>query len=306
MTVWTDPEIADVLETLPPIEFNAATLDLMRQLMPGPAPCPPDISRTDHVVSTGPSVVVTMHRPADLADALPCIYWIHGGGLVAGNRHMDDDELDRWCRALSCACVSVEYRLAPEHPYPSALDDCWAGLVWLLDQSRELRIDRDRVVIAGRSAGGGLAAAVALRARALGGPPSGGLLLEYAMLDDRQETPSSRTDGLAMWTRESNAFGWRSYLGEVVGTAAVPVLAAPGRATELDRLPPTCIVVGGADGFRDEDVTFAAALMSAGVPTELHVYPGAPHGFHVFAAAGVTARASRDERDWLARRFGGG
>jgi acetyl esterase/lipase len=122
------------------------------------------------------------------------------------------------------------------------------------------------------------------------------------MLDDRQRTRSSQIDGLPVWSRESNAFGWRSYLGERVRSASVSELAAPARAMTLGGFPPTCIIVGGIDGFCDENIDFAQRLMQSGVPTELHVYPGAPHGFdQVFATAAVTRRASRDVQDWLRR-----
>lgn len=155
------------------------------------------------------------------------------------------------------------------------------------------------------SAGGGLAAAVALRARDDGGPSLAFQLLDSPMLDDRQRTPSSRADGLAVWSRDSNAFGWRSYLGALHGADEVPAHAAPARAADLSGLPPTLVLVGAVDGFRDEDVDYATRLAQAGVATELHVYPGAPHGFSRFPDVAVSRQAAADVLRWLARRFAG-
>jgi acetyl esterase/lipase len=229
---------------------------------------------------------------------------MHGGGMVIGNRHMDDARLIEWCRWLGCVCVSVEYRLAPEEPYPAALDDCEDGLRFVMDNAHDLQIDPQRVGIGGRSAGGALAAGLALRWRARGQVPVAFQYLEYPMLDDR--TVSSQLEGLPIWSRESNAFGWRSYLGDRHGTDDVPADAAPARALELTGLPPTFIGVGTVDCLRDESIDFAARLCRAGVPTELHVYAGAVHGFDMFAETAVARTAARDSADWLARQFDGG
>jgi acetyl esterase/lipase len=298
-----DPELAAVLAEMPEFVFDAETLPTIRTLMPGPALPPGDLERFDHALAGDACIRLTVHRPRRTPEPLPCVYWVHGGGLVAGNRHMDDAQLERWCRALSCVSVAVEYRLAPEHRYPAALDDCAEGFTWVTQHAEQLGVDPAHIGVGGRSAGGGLAAALALRARDESGTRPSFLYLEYPMLDDRQQTPSSRLDGLPLWTKESNAVGWRSYLGDRVGTDDVPEFAAPARAADLTGLPATCVIVGGIDGLRDESVEFAARLMRAGVPTELHVYPGAPHGFHLFADAGVTRRANADVDDWLRRQF---
>ena len=166
--------------------------------------------------------------------------------------------------------------------------------------------DRGRpghIGIAGASAGGGLAAALALLARDRGEVPLRFQLLDCPMLDDRQITPSSRLDGLHIWSRDSNTFGWRSYLGDLYGTADVPPYAAPGRATDLRGLPPAYVCVGAVDGFRDEDIDYAMRLNQAGVPTELHVYPGVPHGVMLFPDAPVAKRYVRGIEEWIGRQL---
>jgi acetyl esterase/lipase len=171
-----------------------------------------------------------------------------------------------WCRWLGCVCVSVEYRLAPEVPYPGPLDDCEEGLRFIVEHAHELQIDAQRVGVGGRSAGGALAAALALRWRAGADVPLAFQYLEYPMLDDRGLTVSSQLEGLPIWTRESNAFGWRSYLGDRYGTDDVPADAAPARVDELSGLPSTFIGVSTADCLRDESIDFAARLCRAGCP----------------------------------------
>jgi acetyl esterase/lipase len=243
-----------------------------------------------------------VHRARDADGALPCVYSIHGGGYVMGSYDMDDARFDAWCPRLGIVGVSVEYRLAPESPYPAPLEDCYRGLVWTHEHADELGIDRDRIGVAGVSAGGGLAAALALLARDRGEVDLAFQLLDCPMLDDRQDTPSSRLEGLAIWSKASNEFGWRSYLGDRYGRDDVPYTAAPARATELAGLPPAFVSVGGADGFRDEDIDYALRLNQAGVPTELHVYPGAPHGYQVLPESAVAQQSSRDVLDWLTRQ----
>ena len=207
-----------------------------------------------------------MHRPKTTSDALPCIYSIHGGGYILGSYDMDDVRFDRYCTMFPCVGVSVEYRLAPETPYPGPLDDCYAGLQWTVEHSDELGIDRDRIGIAGISAGGGLTAALALLARDRGEIPLTFQLLECPMIDDRQATSSSQLDGLPIWSRESNEFGWRSYLGDLYGRDDIPAYAAAARADDLTGLPPALVIVGGADGFRDEDIHYAMRLNQSSVP----------------------------------------
>ena len=259
------------------------------------------VVRSEHVVSSDPSVVVRVHRPVGVDDALPCLFSIHGGGYVGGSHDMDDASFDQLCPDLGIVGVSVEYRLAPDDPYPAAIDDCEAALRWTFAHADELGIDPDRVGITGVSAGGGLCAALGLRARDAGIPVRF-QLLDCPMLDDRMTTPSSQLDGLAIWSKVSNAYGWSSYLGVLHG-GDVPADAAPARADDLAGLPPSYVCVGGADGFRDEDIDYAQRLMAAGVDTELHVYPGVPHGVRLWKDTEPARRYWDDQVDWLRRQF---
>ena len=271
----------------------------------GPVELSDDVERIDHVVSTDPHLVVRVHRPKAQGGPLPCMYSIHGGGYILGSYTMDDARFDEWCPRLSCVGVSVEYRLAPETAYPGPLDDCYTGLRWLYDNAETLGVERDRIGIAGISAGGGLAAALALLARDRAEVPLAFQLLECPMIDDRQATSSSRLDGLPIWSRESNEFGWRSYLGDLYGSDDIPIHAAAARATDLAGLPPALVIVGGADGFRDEDVDYALRLNQAGVPTELHVLPGAPHGVQMFPDLPIAERWKQIVTEWVARALEG-
>lgn len=236
------------------------------------------------------NVTVRVFRPAGASGPLPGLLFVHGGGYVIGNAAMGDRFCATVAERLGAVAVSVEYRRAPEHPYPAPLEDCYAGLCWLAGLPE---VDRDRIAIAGESAGGGLAAALALLARDRGAVRPVLQLLSYPMLDDRT---AARTDidarWLRMWSRRSNSFGWRSYLGEL-GAAAVPPLAAPARYDDLTGLPPAWIGVGTHDLFYDEDLAYADRLRRAGVPCTLHEVRGAYHGFDLIEHA---APVSRDYR----------
>jgi acetyl esterase/lipase len=250
----------------------------------------------------GASPAVRVYEPDGASGPRPCVYWIHGGGFMFGSGLDRDVRLERWAAELDAVVVSVEYRLAPEHPYPAPLNDCYAGLEWTARHHDELGVDPERIVVAGASAGGGLAAGLALLARDRGEIELAYQLLIYPMIDDRNETASSRIDGAPVWSRAANLLGWRAYLGRDVGSGDVPTYAAPARETDLSGLPKTFIGVGTLDVFRDEDIDYALRLLAAGVPTELHVYPGAPHGFEMITpTAGVAVRCQRDIDDALLR-----
>jgi acetyl esterase/lipase len=301
-SAWIDPEIGESLRGFPDFDFSLDKLPAMRSGSMFEPQTAPDIERVE-LSTEGSGVALSVLRPFESNDDSPVLFWMHGGGMVIGNRHMDDARLIEWCRCLGCVCISVEYRLAPEAPYPAPLDDCEAGLRFVVEHAHDLRIDRQRIGVGGRSAGGALAAGLALRWRDNASAPLAFQYLEYPMLDDRGLTPSSQLEGLPVWTRESNAFGWRSYLGDRYGTDDVSGDAAPARATEFSRLPTTFIAVGTADCLRDESIEFAARLCRAAVPTELHLYAGAVHGFDMFADTAVARTAARDSADWLARQF---
>ena len=264
-----------------------------------------EVERIDWEIEGTPTVSVRIHRPKHGSDrAHPCVLSIHGGGFVIGSHDMDDPLFERWTVQFGVVGVSVNYRLAPETTYPGPLEDCYRALQWLHDNSADLNIDRGRIGIWGASAGGGLAAGVALLARDRREIFVCFQILESPMLDDRITTPSSRADGLVVWTREANEFGWRCYLGDLFGGSDVPAYAAPSRAQDLRGLPPTFISVGGSDGFRDENMEYAQRLSQAGVPTELHLYSGAPHGYQMFPDSMAARQSRRDCDEWLARTIG--
>jgi acetyl esterase/lipase len=306
-----DPEIAALLGELPITAFDIGaltpeTLPGVRGAMVGMAApdVPPTTSVSYELVIPGPaggfdpSVRVT--TPAVTRAGRPCVYWIHGGGYILGTGLGPDARINQWVEDLDCVVVSIEYRLAPEHPYPAPLDDCYTGLAWTVAHADELGIDPARIVIAGASAGGGLAAGLALLARDRGEITPCFQLLVYPMIDDRMTTASSNIVGAPIWSRDANVLGWSCYLGREPGSDGVPAYAAAARAEDLAGLPPTWIGVGLLDLFRYEDIDYAARLLAAGVPTELHVYPGAPHGFEVLMpGTEVARRCRRDMEDAL-------
>ncbi len=294
-------DVAAAVGALPLTGLNAERLAELRGVF-APAELSDAVTRTEYKVAGDPVVPVRVHRAKEATGLLPCVYSIHGGGYVIGTYDMDDARFDAWCPTLGIVGVSVEYRLAPETPYPGPIEDCYAGLKWVYDHADEIGVDRDRIGIAGVSAGGGLAAALALLARDRGEVPLRFQLLDCPMLDDRQQTPSANLDGLAVWSRESNTFGWKSYLGDLYG-GDVPYTAAPARCRDLAGLPPAFVSVGTVDGFRDEVVDYATRLNQAGVPCELHVYPGACHGYQMAVDSKVARQSARDVADWVARQI---
>jgi len=299
-----DPQLAKLLSMVPFGTIDSETIATLRSAGLGaPVVLSDAVERRDQVVPGDPDVVIRIHRPVGAKGDLPCLYSIHGGGFVLGSYDMDDARFDLWCPKYSCVGVSVQYRLAPETSFPGPLDDCYRGLKWVYDHHRDLGIDPSRIGVGGVSAGGGLAAGLALLARDRGEVPLRFQLLDCPMLDDRQVTPSSQLDGLHIWNRDSNAFGWRSYLGHLYGTPDVPAYAAPARATDLSGLPEAYVCVGNVDGFRDEDIDYAMRLNQAGVPTELHVHPGAPHGVRMFAETPVAQRYAQGIEDWISRQL---
>ncbi|MBT2457988.1 alpha/beta hydrolase [Streptomyces sp. ISL-86] len=254
--------------------------------------------------SGGQDVTLVSARPAGIAGPLPLLFYMHGGGMITGNAWSVLPQLLReWALTLELAVISVEYRLAPQARYPGPVEDCYAGFVWVAAHAAGLRIDADRIIIGGKSAGGGLAAALALLTRDRGGPTPIGQLLLCPMLDDRNNTYSShQMAGIDTWDRTSNATAWQALLGDRYGAADLPPYAAPARATDLSRLPPAYIEVGSAETFRDEDVAYANAIWQAGGQAELHVWPGAFHGFDTFAPRSALSQDARNARSrWLRR-----
>jgi acetyl esterase/lipase len=257
-------------------------------------PVPDDIIVED-VTAPGPGgaappVSLRIYRPRELVTPAPALFWTHGGGFIQGSPSQDEVANIAFARELGITVVAARYRLAPEHPFPAAIDDLYAGLTWLFGEAEARGIDPARIAIGGASAGGGLTAALALVAHDRGEVRPAFQLLVYPMLDDRTVL---RTDidhkPLRMWSPGSNRFGWASYLGRRPGSPDVSPYAAPARRDDLSGLPPAWIGVGTLDLFHDEDLEYARRLEDRGVPCEVHIVEGAFHGFDaVFRKAGVT------------------
>lgn len=242
-----------------------------------------------------PEVRVRIYEPTKKTKALPGVLWIHGGGYQVGSPEMDDKLCEKFVLEANCIVVSVDYRLAPENPFPAPLEDCYAALQWVSNNSEDLGVDSSRIAIAGMSAGGGLTAALALLARARKGPSIIFQMPLCPMIDDRNIKPSAFeiTDS-KLWNRKTNISGWKMYLGSVYGEEVSPY-AAPARATDLTGLPPTYTMVGEIDLFRDETIEYANRLMQAGVPTEFHVYPGGYHGFELIVPNAEISQRAEEE-----------
>lgn len=311
-----DPELASALQDRRDEVVTSLTADEIpalrrRSMAPGVLAAAADGAFTTSTHEApgahgAPDVSLLLLRPIRLSGAVPCLVHLHGGGLVAGSRYDDVVPLLGLAAQVGCAVASVEYRLAPEDPYPAALEDAYAALGWVAANSARLGIDPDRIVVEGISAGGGLAAALALLARDRGGPTLAGQMLLCPMLDDRNDTPSAhQMAGAGSWDRGANETAWRAYLGDAAGGPEVRGHAAPARETDLTGLPPAFIDVGSAETFRDEAVGYATRLWLGGGTAELHVWPGGFHGFDYLvpeAAVSVDARDAR--RRWLVRVLG--
>jgi len=310
-----DPEVAAVLANFAEQTPTVITAEMIPALRPtlasGGIPAEllaeGNVTRRDITFSgyEGAETVMSVFARGDHTGAAAGIYFIHGGGMIAGDRFGAMSRALPWVVEHDIVVVTVEYRLAPEFPDPYPVEDCYAGLVWTAEHSAELGIDPHRLIVAGASAGGGLAAGTALLARDRGGPELAAQLLICPMLDDRDGTVSARQyEDAGTWVRSNNVMGWTALLGARRGTDEVSVYAAPARATELAGLPPAYIDCGSAEVFRDEDVGYATALWAAGVQAELHVWPGGFHGFDVAAPHSALARACTAARNaWVARQI---
>jgi len=254
-------------------------------------------------VSDETEIDVVIHTPTAVSgDPRPVLFHCHGGGFVAGSAWLASAKYRDIAATLDCIVVSVDYRLAPEAKFPTQIEDCYAALQWLNRAADELNVDKRRIVLEGDSAGGGLAAALALLARERGGIRISHLHLLYPMLDDRTcVTEPHPFAGEHIWNWDANIFGWTSLLGQPPGSEGVSQFAAAARAQDLSGLPSTFLMIGALDLFIDENLEFAKRLIRAGVPTELHVYPGGFHGFDAVPGAQIAETARRDSMAALAR-----
>ena len=305
-----DPQLLGLLDSLPPLKLSDAILPLVREgsrLPPRvvPEPTVPVFHeiRTVPGPAGSPDVALYIYRPEAAAGPLPCILHVHGGGYVTGSPSTQVAAHRSLAAALSCCIVSVDYRLAPETRFPGAVEDCYAGLAWVTAHAAELRVDPARIGVMGESAGGGLAAALALLVRDRGALRLSFQHLIYPMIDDRTcVSPDPHPfAGEFLWTPHNNHFGWKALLGVEPGSAGVSPYAAAARAERLEGLPPAFISTGSLDLFLEEDLDYARRLLRAGVPVELHVYPGGFHAFDLDPDAAVARQARRDSRAALAR-----
>ena len=312
MTLAVDPqvlaELAPLLESLggiesPPIgdvETRRVNGHRMFDYVAARREPAPGVEVERYEVPTGDGTMLHVgwyHRPWMDKPGSAALY-LHGGGMIFSLAHigeMYDVAVRDYVASSGVPMLVVDYRVAPEHPHTTPVEDCYAALLWLAQNGPKLGFDPDRIGVMGDSAGGGLAAGVCLMARDRGGPAIAQQLLIYPMLDDRTTTPDPQLVPFLTWTYDDNITGWGALLGDSAGTDSVSQYAAPARADDLSGLPPTYIDTGDLDIFRDEDVSYARRLSDAGVPTELHLHPGCPHAFEALAhRADVSQRAIND------------
>ncbi|MFD0340307.1 alpha/beta hydrolase [Streptomyces sp. NPDC127117] len=306
-----DPELRELLADMPLMsQLGPEALAQLRRLPSTPIEsllAHRHVDRREVTVPAkdGAPIPLSVFSPAntDRSTVAPCVYWMHGGGMVMGDRFSQIDIPLEWLDEFGAVVVSVDYRLAPEATGTALVEDCYQGLLWVAEHSAELGIDPARIVIAGASAGGGLAAGVALLTRDLGTPAIAAQMLICPMLDHRNTSTSSRQhSGVpGVWTGEMNEFGWRSVLGELAEDG-VSAYISPAVADDLSGLPTTYVDTGSAEVFRDEATDYATRIWAAGGQAELHVWAGGFHGFDaLYPQAHISTTARRTRTDWLAR-----
>ncbi|MFG2071469.1 alpha/beta hydrolase [Nonomuraea maritima] len=299
-----DPELRDLLADMPLMsELTPELLAQVRQFPSPPVDSPAHRRDVTVPATDGTPIPLSVFSPANATGAAPCVYWMHGGGMVMGDRFSQIDIPLEWLDRFGAVVVTVDYRLAPEATGTTLVNDCYQGLLWVAEHATELGIDPARIVVAGMSAGGGLAAGVTLLARDRGTPSIAAQMLLCPMLDHRNTSTSSRqyAGEPGVWTRETNAFAWRSVLGDLAD-ADVPPYVSPALADDLSGLPTTYVDTGSAEVFRDEDTDYATRIWAAGGQAELHVWAGGCHGFDaLYPKAQISATARRTRTDWLAR-----
>ena len=296
-----DPEILPLIEAMPSVEFASASLPQVRIESEERFKFlgePPLAAEVKLIESPGGPLEIYWYDPAPGQAGRAALLHIHGGGMIIGSARGMQFGPSSMALALGFPVASVEYRLAPETPFPGPQEDCLAALTWLAGNAAELGIDSQRIGIIGESAGGGLAAATALMARDLAGPKLAAQFLTYPMLDHRTGSEDcrhrNRHTGEFIWTRASNRFGWECLRGNYPANDARKGWFSPSLADDLAGLPPTWIGTGSLDLFFDEDLDYARRLVDAGVPVELHSYPGAIHAFNAMGEASIAKCFNRD------------
>jgi acetyl esterase/lipase len=296
-----DPELEPLSLFAADVEAlkSGSASELMTQMLAVPPPVSEQIE-TREVFLPGPKgapeVRALLFTPKQPDGPMPAILHIHGGGYVMGAPEMSSANCIAYAETFGAVVLSVDYRLAPAAKYPAAVEDCYAALAWLVAQTDKLGVDSERIIVSGESAGGGLAAALALLVRDRGDYKLAYQHLIFPMIDDRTAIDADPSPylGQFVWTRETNAFGWAALLDRAPGGADVPPYAAAARAQDVAGLPPTFLACGALDLFIEENLDYARRLIRAGVPTELHVYPGAPHGYQMVPDSQVARQGARD------------
>ncbi len=301
-----DPELTPILDVLPAemADITRSNIVALRETLGArPAETPATSVKIEkHLVPTSDGDVPVFVYRRESTTPQAALLWIHGGGYILGSA--EDDRARMIADNLECTVVSVDYRLAPEHPFPAGPEDCHAALLWSVEHAARLKIDAKRLAVGGASAGGGMAAGVALMNRDRGGPELALQLLLYPMIDNLHDTVSGQITNNPVWNQRTSFSAWEMYLDGVPGEKASPYAAAT-RATDLSGLPPAYICVGAEDLFRDEDIEYAQRLMAAGVACELSVYPGLFHGGDSLAPhATVSQRLERAFVHALGQRLG--
>jgi acetyl esterase/lipase len=289
------PPAGDVMSRRPILDALMAQTAALQAM-------PADVTITDHRVSAadGIEILVRQYARHGVAPGSGVLY-LHGGGMISGSVALYDGPVARYVSASGVPMWSVDYRLAPEHPYPTSVEDAYAALQWLASHAAEFGVQPGRIAVMGDSAGGGLAASLAQLARDRRGPALAAQILIYPMLDDRTTAPDPEIAPFAVWSYDDNSTGWSALLGAVAGGPDVPAYAAAARAADLHGLPPTYLEVGQLDIFRDESLTYAQRLGRAGIDVEFHLRPGVPHEFETYGyATDVARRATADRARVLA------
>jgi acetyl esterase/lipase len=285
---------------IPDLHVRRATLEAV--LSAEPLPDNPRVRIENRIVAgpaDNPDLRVRIYEPTEPASNRPGIVMVHGGGMIMGTVEGEDFTATALCDSLRAVVISIDYRLAPENPHPAPVEDCYAAWMWVTGHATEMGIDPDRIALYGESAGGGLALGTALLIRDRGGARPAFVAAIYPMIDESNSSASSHeVVDVGVWDRATNVEAWQWYLGE----SDADQYAAPARAEDLSGLPPVFMDVGTVDLFRDETVTFAQRLWAAGVPCELHVYPGAYHGSEFFAADASLSQRIVAERHAALRR----